>query len=135
MNMQAERKELKEKIISSNIILWGDTQLARDFYNEYKSLLNIVGCITEESAHPMYLDEVNEQVPVIMWQNYKREAKDYFIITKSPFSYVVNQLMANHWEMFKDFTDYNTSRAVLTNKKIAVLAGDCQMQVIFQMMK
>ena len=133
--MQITRNELREKLTNSNIILWGYTQLAKEFYEEYRGILHIAGCVTEESEHPMYLDEEKESVPIVMWQDYKRGETDYFIIVKSPFVYIVNQLIANHLEIFKDFIDYNTSRAALTNKKIAVLAGDCQVQVIFQMMR
>lgn len=132
--MQITRNELKEKIMNSNIILWGNTQLARAFYDEYKEVLSIAGCVTEESKHPMYLNEEKQQVPIIMWKDYKHNEKDYIIITKSPFVYGLNQLIASHLEMFNDFVDYNTCRATLTNKKIVILAGNCHMQVIFQLM-
>ena len=131
--MPMERNELREKLINGNVFLWGYSQMAKSFYKEYKELLHIVGCITEKAIHVKYLDEERKQIPIIMWQEYKYKENDYLIIVKEPFFCASNQLMASHLEMFKNYLDYGLARAILTDKKIAILAGNCHMQVVFQM--
>lgn len=120
---------IKRKLESSNLILWGYTDTAKEFYKENKGRYHISGCVTEQREYPEYLDE-EQTLPIMEWDKYVSGDKDYVVVFASPFVHIENQILASGLQIFEEYVDANLMKAVLSDKKIAIIAGACQVAVI-----
>ena len=125
---------IRNKLETSDLILWGYTDTAKEFYQENKERYHISGCVTEQRKHPEYLDE-EQTIPIVEWEKYVSGDKDYVIIFASPFVPVENQILASGLQIFEEYVDANLMKAVLSDKKIAIIAGACQVAVISYFLK
>lgn len=119
------KASIKEKVEISNLILWGYTNDAKEFYSSYKNKFYIKGCVTEQSIHPEYLDE-DKEIEIVEWTKYVGDKKDYIIVFATPFIHIENQILASGLQIFEEYIDSNVLQAILSNKKIAIMAGNCQ---------
>lgn len=125
-----EIKEMvKKKLETSNVILWGYQDAAISFYQKYKERFHITACVTEQKQHPPFLD-VEEEIPIIAWEKYQGGQDDYVVVTASPFYHIENQILASGLRIFEDYIDGNLVNIILCDKKIAIIAGACQVSVI-----
>lgn len=114
--------------------MWGYKDAAISFYQEYKERFHITACVTEQKQHPSFLD-VDEKIPIVDWEEYEGSGQDYVIICASPFVLIENQILASGLRVFEEYIDNNLVKAILSNKKIAIIAGTCQVSVISDFLK
>lgn len=130
-----EIKEMvKKKLETSNVILWGYQDAAIGFYQEYKDCFHITACVTEQKQHPSFLD-VDEKIPIIEWVEYQGGQDDYVVVCASPFHLIENQILASGMRIFEEYIDRNLVNAILSDKKIAIIAGACQVAVVCDFLK
>ncbi|MCH5275684.1 MAG: hypothetical protein J1E65_07575 [Lachnospiraceae bacterium] len=136
--MKRSMLELKEtvrkKLEASNVVLWGYQDEAISFYREYKERFHITACVTEQKHHPSFL-AVEEEIPIVEWKEYEGNGQDYIVICASPFPLVENQILASGLRIFEEYIDSNLAKAILSDKKIAIIAGACQVAVISDFLK
>ncbi len=124
------RNLIKTKLETSDIILLGTNFWAKEFYINYKDIYHIKSCVTTKEMHPAYLDE-NKEMPVIAWEEYDKREKDYLIICEGPYVFIENQILADVSKIFEEYIDIDIVRAVLTERKIAIVAGACQTVIAY----
>lgn len=130
-----EIKEMVEKKLeASNVILWGYQDAAISFYQEYKERFHITACVTEQKQYPSFL-AVEEEIPIYEWEEYEVSEQDYIVICASPFELIDNQIMASGLRFFEEYIDGNLVKAILSDKKIVIVAGFCQVAVISDFLK
>lgn len=120
---------IKNKLETSDLILWGYTDTAKEFYKDNKERFRICGCVTEQRKHPEYLDE-EQTIPIVEWDKYVVGDKDYVIVFASPFVHIENQILASGLQIFEEYVDAHLLKAVLSDKKIAIISGGCQIAAI-----
>lgn len=121
---------IKTKLETSDIILFGTNTLAKEFYMNYKDVYHIKSCVTSKKVHPVYLDE-NKEMPVITWEEYDKKAADYLVICEGPYVFIENQILTDASKIFEEYVDIDIVRAVLTQRKIVIMAGACQTVVAY----
>lgn len=132
--MKKEAQVIKELVIrkaeSSRLILWGYGERVKKFYMENRERYRICGCVTEQRHHPEYLDD-EKTMPIIKWEDYKSGPEDYVILFGSPYVHIENQISASGLRIFEEFVDANILEALTTNKKLAIIAGSCQVAILY----
>lgn len=127
------REQIKEKITVCNIVLWGYGSTAKNFFEKYKKVFKIKGCVTDERCHPKFFDD-EHTIPIIEWNDYDG-TNDYIVVCDTPFPHIENEIMASGLHLFEDYIDIQILEAILINKKIAIVAGNCQLAMIFDFLK
>lgn len=129
------REEVKRKLADSEIVLWGKSNdTTRNFYLKYRNRLHIRLCVTEEMHQAPFLDE-EQKVPVIEWKKYQGKAEDYLVIVEEPMVHAENQILASGLQIFEEYIDARLLEAILTDKKIAIMAGNCQMITLYELLR
>lgn len=125
---------IKNKLETSDLILWGYTDAVKEFYQENKERYHISGCVTEQRKHPEYLDE-EQTIPIVEWEKYVSGDKDYVIVFASPYVHIENQIQTSGLKIFEEYVDVDLMKAVLSDKKVAFIAGACQVAAIWDFMQ
>lgn len=128
------KERVKEKVASCDILLWGYGKLAKNFYDKYKDKLHLKVCITDDRIHPDFFDEENT-IPIIEWKDYKGELNEYIIVCELPFNHIENEILASGLHFFEDYIGVHLLEVILSDKKIAIVAGNCQMAMIFDFLQ
>lgn len=123
-------KELiKSRLKSKDIVLWGYDEKAKEFYYNYKEIYRIKKCVTEKIKHPFWFDD-EQTIPIVEWEKYEGEEKDFIVIFSSPFVHIENQILASGMKIFEEYVDSSLVEVALSDKKIAIMAGNCQIATI-----
>ena len=135
--MKYDAKKIKEiikkQLGEKELVLWGVNDKAKEFYKKYKAVYNIKKCITDQKNYPEWFDE-EKKIPIVKWEEYEIEESDYIIILSSPFIHIENQIQASGMKIFEEYVDCNLIEVALSDKKIAVMAGNCQIMMIYEFM-
>lgn len=116
---------IQSKLKSSNLILWGYNEKAKLFFSDYKDIYQIKACVTEQKEHPDYFDDTRK-IPVISWDKYEMDENDYILIFAAPYVHIENQILASGLKIFEEYVDSSVVNVILSNKKVAIMAGNCQ---------
>lgn len=125
---------IKNKLETGNLILWGYADAAKAFYRENRERYHISGCVTEQRQHPQFFDD-EQKIPIIAWEEYEYREGDYVVVFASPFIHIENQILASGLKIFEEYVDADLMKAVLSDKKIAIIAGACQVAVVCDFLK
>ncbi len=128
------RDRIKERVKDCNIILWGYGSAAKNFYEKYKNVFSIKGCVTDDRRHPEFFDD-EKTIPIIEWNDYEGGQNEYIVICSANLAHTENQIRANGLQIFEEYVDVQLLKAILANKKIAIVVGNCQMSMIFDFLK
>lgn len=131
--MKQDAKEIKalikSRLESRNIVLWGYGEKAKEFYQKYKETYRIKICVTEQKVHPDWFDK-ESAIAIVEWEKYESEENDYIVILASPFINIENQLVASGMKIFEEYVDDSLIEVALNDKKIAIMAGNCQVLTV-----
>lgn len=128
------KERIREKVTVCDIILWGYGDEAKKFYNEYKEVLKIKGCVTDDRRHPDFLDD-EQKIPIIEWNNYAGDKNEYIVICSLKLAYIENQIMASGLQIFEEYVAFQIVKVILSDKKIAIMVGNCQMSMMYDFLK
>ncbi|MBO4981782.1 MAG: hypothetical protein J6C84_07805 [Lachnospiraceae bacterium] len=128
------RETVRKKVETADIFLWGCEDAAKAFYQKYRDIFHIKGGLTELRCHPDYLDD-EQTVPIMEWKDYQGGANDYIVVFSSPFVHVETQMLANGLQIFEEYIEATVLEVFLTDKKIAIMAGNCQMAMTFDFIR
>lgn len=124
-----------ERISTCKLVLWGYTESAKRFYSQYKQIYNISACITEQAEHPTYLIDDTKELPIIGWNEYVMESNTYILVFARPFVHIENQILAHGLQIFEEYIDSELAECILSGKKIAIVAGNCQTVTVCDFLK
>lgn len=128
------KKRIKEKITGCDIILWGYGNVAKSFYLKYKDEFHIKGCLTDDRCHPNFFDD-EQAISIVEWNDYVGDKNEYIVVCAEPFVHIENEIMASGLQLFEDYISVYLLEPVLSDKKIAIMAGSCQMAMMFDFLK
>lgn len=131
------RKVLLNRIMTSDIILFGAGDYARQFYREFRDVVHLAGCISNNPSESVFSVDGVDVCPVIRVEDYiKKEIKGAFIICASASS---NDMESQLWMLGliqgEQFCSSEIARLILTEKKIAIVYGVCYMRAIHDCLK
>lgn len=129
-NVLEIRETVRHRLENGNLILWGYNEAAKAFYRKYKDKFTIKGCVTEQRKHPAYLLDETKEMPIVLWDEYEGGENDYIVIFAAPFVHIENQILAGGLLIFEEYVDSNLAEYVLSGKKVAIVAGNCQIATI-----
>lgn len=128
---QEAKALIKERAESRNIVLWGEDDSTKSFYQKYKEQLHIRLCVTEKKGQNDFLDKEN-QVPIVEWREYTYNAKDYIVVGGGTgFLHMETQLLIEGFHMFEEYVQLIILDAILQDKKIAIMAGNCHLMTMY----
>lgn len=128
---QEAKALIKERAESRDIVLWGEDDSTKSFYQTYKEELHIRLCVTEKKGHNDFLDE-EKQVPIMEWREYTHNANDYIVVGGgSGFLHIETQLLIAGFHMFEEYVQLLILDTILQNKKIAIMAGNCHLMTMY----
>lgn len=135
MKISAEeiRTKVRNNLNNRKLILWGSGDKAKEFYLAYKERLNIVG-IMKDSYSEENTANWQDELSIIGWEEYD-ENEDYLIICDSPFAHVENQIIGFGFLIWDDYLDANLIDVMFEERKIAIVAGNCQIATICDFLK
>lgn len=125
-NAEEIRGLIKKRLEYGDIVLWGYNEAAKAFYLNNRDKYRMKACVTEQRNHPNYLLEESLEMPIAEWNEYKAGENDYIIMFGTPFIHIENQISASGLKIFEDYVDANLVEYLLSGKKIAIVAGSCQ---------
>ncbi len=128
------KERIKEKITGCDIILWGYGDVAKFFYLKYKEEFHIKGCLTDDRCHPNFFDD-EQAISIVEWNDYVGDKNEYIVVCAEPFAHIENEIMASGLQLFEDYISVYLLEPVLSDKKIAIMAGSCQMAMMFDFLK
>ncbi len=128
------KERIKERITVCDIIIWGYGEAAKNFYNKYKDVLRIKGCVTDDRCHPDFFND-EQTIPVIEWNDYVGDKNEYIVVCSADLAHIENQIMASGLQIFEEYIDVQILRAILSDKKIAIVVGNCQMSMVYDFLK
>ena len=129
------RECVKAQIKEREIVLWGSCDDAtKDFYFKYKDRMRFRACVTEKKDSRGFLDD-EQTVPILEWKDYESNGNDYIVVTGSPFVHIENQLLAGGLHIFEEYIDADLLEVIISDKKVAIMAGNCQLITLYELMK
>lgn len=131
------RIQLINKIAACDIILFGAGNGTRQFYDHYKSVLNIVLCVSNNSnEEKCSFDDGRELTVVRPLDVFVEKGKNTFIIIcVDDDAEIEKQLISYGLSAGDDYIRYDLFELLMTNKKIAILYGVCYMRPICHCLK
>lgn len=137
MNSDKEknRQLIQYNLQSKNIIIMGVGTSAKQFYMQYRDKCKIKKCVSTLSNPPMYLIDEDEGLKVIRWADYQKDKNDFLIVCEVPYGRIENLLTACGMVLFEDYVEYMIADFLLSGKKLALFAGNCQLVTVFDFMK
>lgn len=126
---------VKNNMTVRNIVIWGTNENAKRLYLEYKEKYHITTCVSSETNPPEYLVDEQDGLKVITWDQYEIDDNDFIIICESPYVERDTQLMSFGLVIFEDYVGMQIAEYVLSGKKLAIMAGNCQIATVFDYIK
>lgn len=137
--MKGSRKNIRSlvemKLNTGNIVIWGIGDKAQEFYQKYKDRYNITTCVSSQINHREYLIDKSDGFRIADWSQYERKENDYIIIFETPYAHKENQLLAEGFVLFEDYVEMYVAEFIASGKKLAIMAGNCQIGVVFGFFK
>lgn len=120
------REKIEQALKRKNIVLLGVTDSTVEFYNQYKSRLNIRGCVTHSGelveAQPMRQCGLE----ICLFDDYKFEQNDYVVICDYQQYRVFDEsLRTNRFVEYEDYTNSKLATCILEEKELMVFMGTC----------
>lgn len=134
-NPEQIRTLVLDRLATCKLVIWGYTEPAKQFYLRYKEIYNISVCVTEQVEHPAFLIDESQELPIIDWNDYTMEGDVYILVFARPFVHIENQILAYGLRIFEEYIDSELAEYMLSEKKIAIVAGNCQIVTICDFLK
>lgn len=131
------RIQLVNRITSCDIMLFGAGYRTRQFYHKYKSVLNIVTCVSNNVKEVECSFEDGSHLPVVRpSEAFPEKKKNIFIIICVDNSVEIEkQLISYGMAAGEDYIYYGIFELLMTRKKIAILYGVCYMRPLCHCLK
>lgn len=126
------RRLIRQKLETRNIVIWGSSDKAKQFYLDYKNRYHITACLSQEREHREYLIDAEDGLKITDWSQYKRKDNDYIIISENPYAHRENQLTAEGLVLHEDYVGMQIAEFISSGKKLAIMAGNCQIATVFE---
>lgn len=137
-NMKNERRvKFINKISACDIILFGAGHRAHCFYNNYKYLLNIVMCVSNNPKEIECSFEDGSRLPVVRPSEsfVKKKNNTFIVICVDNDTEIEKQLISYGMTAGEHYIHYGLFDLLMTRKKIAILYGVCYMRPLCHCLK
>lgn len=129
------RNKVKEQLQSKSIVIVGTNIAAQRFYRNNKDKCRIKICLSSYSGHREFLLEEEKDYLVYNFYDYVADEDDYFVIFEDRYAWLENQLLADGNVLFDNFVQGYMAEIAMSSKKVALIAGNCQMGMIYYFLK
>lgn len=118
------KQEIRNTLLNSDIILFGETEDTIDFYKKYHKLLNIKFCMTNYSENVALQSMKEYGLSTILYDDVEFKENDYIVLCDYEcYQPIERRLQADGLLEYKNYVSSELADAVLSEKKIAVFMG------------
>lgn len=126
------KERIRTGVNNRNIVLFGASVVAEEFYVNYKDKIQISYCVSNQEnqwGKGVFLGELD----VLKFEPKKLTGNEYFIVC-GPFAFkqIEKQLIDCGLKPFVDFMVSNIVAAVIENKKVCMFRGSCILRDVFE---
>ena len=124
-------QKIYDKLINSNIILYGISDTTKEVYQKYQQSLSITACMTNYMEMQAMDLLKNEMVPTVLLHQHQKKDKEYIVVcdehlyddNNSFFAAAKKLLLLQGYEEYTDFISYKMLDTILEQKKTALFMG------------
>lgn len=130
-----DRKRIIRFITQKRIILFGAGNYAAEFYEDFKDILNISYCISNDSNQNIFTVGIDEICPVKRVVDYQKTECEYIILCAEDTKKMSNQMSDMGYLYGRDYIDSEFFRAVFGTQKIVLCYGVCYIRAVRNCLK
>lgn len=134
---------IQKKLLNSEIYLYGISEKTKEFYLEYRDMLNIKACVTNyyEMKKSRLLDDYG--INTILLEEFEYTGNEYLIVCDEQlydydvcFFTVAEEALSHHnISEYEQYISYLAVNALLKNRKIALIQGTLLCEQIYWTLK
>ena len=125
------RRECLDIMKARDIILFGAGEYAASFYRDFKEMLHIVGCVTNNQKETVFCVDGIEVCPIGRVEEVKKLERALVVVCAKENKLMQEQLKAMDMLYGRDYIDSDMLRILFSEKKIAVFYGVCYTRAVY----
>lgn len=124
-NWEQLREQVKQKLFSKEIVIWGADKHTKCFLEKYADILSVKLCVADACENGSVLLVNNREIPVCSISEYVPNDKDYIIVSREQNPFGENYLEMQGYIVFEHYIRDEWIAVFLQQKKVAFFAGNC----------
>lgn len=124
------REAFVQLIAKKKIILFGAGNYAQKFYNDFKDVLIISFCISNDPMQTAFIVDEKEVCPISRVVDYEKNENEYLILCAADTSKMKKQMSDMGYLYGKDYIDSEFFRILRSHKSIVLCYGVCYIRAI-----